>query len=211
MFHRRLPAFCVYVATVIVLSAVSCVVTAQDTPAIVASHSFKSPYNSFDTEGKRQIPNYAYGGNVDVNENFIRVTPDRAVSGPFELVTISDTSTACHASSSKPAETVFPPVYHAVSERVTTFALPLCSSCCVSCIVQSKRGWIWSRAALDADEWTATLRFRVSGQGKRLFGDGFALWFTQNRFHTDGALHGFSPKFTGAFPPAPEGWDCFCW
>lgn len=64
--------------------------------------------------------------------------------------------------------------------------------------MQSKRGWIWSRNVLGEDTWTATLRFRVSGQGKRLFGDGFALWFTQNKFHVDGSIHGFTDKFTGA-------------
>ena len=63
--------------------------------------------------------------------------------------------------------------------------------------VQSKRGWLWSRSALAADQWTITLRFRVSGQGKRLFGDGFALWVTQHRYHADGPIHGFVDKFTG--------------
>lgn len=42
-----------------------------------------------------------------------------------------------------------------------------------------------------------TLRFRVSGQGKRLFGDGFALWVTQDAYHKDGPLHGYSDTFTG--------------
>ena len=54
--------------------------SAQDT-GVLAAHSFKPPFNSFDFDGKRQIPNYAYGGNVEVNENFVRLTPDRAVSG----------------------------------------------------------------------------------------------------------------------------------
>ena len=42
-----------------------------------------------------------------------------------------------------------------------------------------------------------TLRFRVSGQGKRMFGDGFALWVTQDGYHKDGALHGYADTFTG--------------
>lgn len=62
---------------------------------------------------------------------------------------------------------------------------------------QSKRGWIWSRGQTDKDEFTITVRFRVSGQGKRLFGDGFALWLTQDAYHKDGSLHGYTDKFTG--------------
>lgn len=38
---------------------------------------------------------------------------------------------------------------------------------------QSKKGWLWSEKNWNyLDGWTATLRLRVSGQGKRLFGDG---------------------------------------
>lgn len=65
------------------------------------------------------------------------------------------------------------------------------------CFEQSKRGWLWARSPLSANQWTITLRFRVSGQGKRLFGDGFALWFTQNRYYSDGPIHGFADKFIG--------------
>lgn len=50
--------------------------------AVLADHTFRPPFNTFDSEGRRLIPNFSYGGNVDVNENFIRVTPDRAVRGP---------------------------------------------------------------------------------------------------------------------------------
>ena len=37
----------------------------------------------------------------------------------------------------------------------------------------------------------------MSGQGKRLFGDGFGLWFTQHQYHVDGPIHGFSDTFVG--------------
>jgi hypothetical protein len=41
--------------------------------------SFRPPFSTFDSEGKRLIPNFETGGHVDLNENFIRLTPDRAV------------------------------------------------------------------------------------------------------------------------------------
>ena len=40
---------------------------------------------------------------------------------------------------------------------------------------QSKRASVWSTSRMGLEEWSTTLRFRVSGQGKRLFGDGLAL------------------------------------
>ena len=46
---------------------------------VINAVSFRAPYNSFDREGKRQIPNFSFGGNTELNENFIRLTPDRAV------------------------------------------------------------------------------------------------------------------------------------
>ena len=73
----------------------------------------------------------------------------------------------------------------------------MCACVCARLPPQSKKGWVWARAPLDADVWSAVIKFRVSGQGKRLFGDGFALWFTQSRFITDGSLHGFTDKYTG--------------
>ena len=42
---------------------------------------------------------------------------------------------------------------------------------------QSKRGWIMNSENVARSDWVATLHFRVSGQGDRLFGDGMALWF----------------------------------
>jgi hypothetical protein len=63
--------------------------------------------------------------------------------------------------------------------------------------LQSKRGWLWSYTPMDVNEWTATLRFRTSGSGRRLYGDGFAIWFTQHQMFNEGVLHGFTEKFVG--------------
>ncbi len=62
---------------------------------------------------------------------------------------------------------------------------------------QSKRASLWCTSRLGLEEWSTTFRFRVSGQGRRLFGDGLALWFTSRETHLDGDLHGFTNTFTG--------------
>jgi mannose-binding lectin 2 len=63
---------------------------------------------------------------------------------------------------------------------------------------QSRKGWLWStRNWAWLDGWTITLRLRVSGQGKRLFGDGMAFWFTTSSEYKPGAAHGFSDTFKG--------------
>jgi lectin, mannose-binding 2 len=46
---------------------------------------------------------------------------------------------------------------------------------------QSKSGTLWNSAALTLDGFSITLRFRISGQGKRYFGDGISLWVTTAR------------------------------
>jgi len=62
---------------------------------------------------------------------------------------------------------------------------------------QSKRASVWCGTKLTLDEWSTTFRFRVSGQGRRLFGDGLSFWFTNKETHQDGDLHGFTNTFTG--------------
>ena len=62
---------------------------------------------------------------------------------------------------------------------------------------QSKRASVWCGTRLGLDDWSTTFRFRISGQGKRLFGDGLALWYTNKETHQDGDLHGFTNTFTG--------------
>lgn len=44
---------------------------------------------------------------------------------------------------------------------------------------QSKKGAVWSRKSLGTDTFSTILKFRISGQGKKFFGDGMALWVMQ--------------------------------
>ena len=41
------------------------------------------------------------------------------------------------------------------------------------------------------------LTFRISGQGKKFFGDGMALWFMQQAYYVEGDFHGSVERFTG--------------
>lgn len=63
---------------------------------------------------------------------------------------------------------------------------------------QSRKGWLWStRNWAHLDGFTVTLRFRISGQGKKLFGDGLAFWFTTSPVYQSGPVHGFTDMFRG--------------
>jgi mannose-binding lectin 2 len=63
---------------------------------------------------------------------------------------------------------------------------------------QSKRGWLHSQKKIeDTPEWSMVVRFRISGQGKQLFGDGMAVWVTDHAYHRDGPLLGSTDRFTG--------------
>lgn len=63
---------------------------------------------------------------------------------------------------------------------------------------QSKRGTLWSRESIGATpEFSATLTFRISGQGKKLFGDGIGLWLTQFTRQQQGEVHGIDASFAG--------------
>ncbi|RLN32795.1 hypothetical protein BBJ28_00026525, partial [Nothophytophthora sp. Chile5] len=62
---------------------------------------------------------------------------------------------------------------------------------------QSKRGHLWQKSPVGRDELSAILTFRVSGQGKRWFGDGIGLWFTGQKVYTPGVNHGFTDKYKG--------------
>ncbi|TMW61068.1 hypothetical protein Poli38472_014529 [Pythium oligandrum] len=62
---------------------------------------------------------------------------------------------------------------------------------------QSKRGYLWQRDQLNRDTFTAVMTFRISGVGKRWFGDGIGLWFTNHRSFVQGPNHGFTDRFTG--------------
>lgn len=103
-------------------------------------HSFLPPYDYVNSKGTRIInEHWETTGVTTVNNNFIRLTPDR----------------------------------------------------------QSKKGAIWSKKALGVDEFSATFKFRISGQGEKFFGDGLAFWITQSPRHFDGSLHGAEEMFTG--------------
>lgn len=62
---------------------------------------------------------------------------------------------------------------------------------------QSKKGAIWNKKALAVNEFTGVLKFRISGQGERFFGDGMGLWVTTSESHFDGPIHGNEEKFYG--------------
>ncbi|CAI5736330.1 unnamed protein product [Hyaloperonospora brassicae] len=62
---------------------------------------------------------------------------------------------------------------------------------------QSKRGHIWSKGSIDKDELATVIAYRIHGQGKKWFGDGIGLWFTQEPEWKNGDNHGFTDKFYG--------------
>ncbi|KAK8805394.1 hypothetical protein WA158_002050 [Blastocystis sp. Blastoise] len=62
---------------------------------------------------------------------------------------------------------------------------------------QSKMGYAWNKSPLNEDEWVVNLKFRISGQGQSLFGDGFAFFYTQNSYHQDGKMFGTTDTFKG--------------
>uniref|UniRef100_A0A7S2FHL9 L-type lectin-like domain-containing protein n=1 Tax=Florenciella parvula TaxID=236787 RepID=A0A7S2FHL9_9STRA len=105
--------------------------------------SFHGPFDDYDRTGlKRVIPKYKTFGDTVINENFIRLTPDR----------------------------------------------------------QSKRGGLFSDLYTNTPEFEAVFKFRIAGQGRKLYGDGMALWFTKEgvkQWHKGTELHGASSTFTG--------------
>ncbi|TDH70884.1 hypothetical protein CCR75_002908 [Bremia lactucae] len=62
---------------------------------------------------------------------------------------------------------------------------------------QSKRGYLWHKHPVNRNELSVILTFRISGQGKRWFGDGIGLWLTDHPTYTAGSNHGFTDKYTG--------------
>ncbi|KAI8827410.1 legume-like lectin family-domain-containing protein [Chytriomyces cf. hyalinus JEL632] len=61
---------------------------------------------------------------------------------------------------------------------------------------QSKRGWLWTRMPVVTQKsWVVEFEFKVSG-GDRLFGDGFAFWYTTDRRKT-GDVFGNQDEFNG--------------
>lgn len=104
------------------------------------THSFEPPYTSVDPSGNRLVSKeWKNGGVTAVNQNFVRLTPDR----------------------------------------------------------QSKKGALWSKKKLGTSQFSSTMKFRISGQGKKFFGDGMAFWCIQQAYYVEGDLHGSVERFTG--------------
>lgn len=71
---------------------------------------------------------------------------------------------------------------------------------------QSRRGSLWNKKAFHPPPtspvptqyppWELVVEFSVHGVGKKLFGDGFALWYTKERAQ-EGSVFGNIEKFTG--------------
>ena len=62
---------------------------------------------------------------------------------------------------------------------------------------QSRAGALWSRDMLDVPSFSSTLKFRISGKGRDLYGDGIAIWVVQQGYYIEGDLHGFQEDFIG--------------
>jgi len=66
----------VVVGLLVAVTALLMVVTAQE----VDRHTFRPPFQDFDANfGNRKLPKWMIGGSAVLNENFLRLTPDRAV------------------------------------------------------------------------------------------------------------------------------------
>lgn len=63
--------------------------------------------------------------------------------------------------------------------------------------LQSKRGTLWNNQPLQTENWSALVKFRVSGQGKTLFGDGFAFWAAKGARFMEGPFFGVTDRFEG--------------
>eukprot|EP00510_Aplanochytrium_minuta_P004788 CAMPEP_0184021024 /NCGR_PEP_ID=MMETSP0954-20121128/9682_1 /TAXON_ID=627963 /ORGANISM="Aplanochytrium sp, Strain PBS07" /LENGTH=437 /DNA_ID=CAMNT_0026302965 /DNA_START=278 /DNA_END=1591 /DNA_ORIENTATION=- len=64
---------------------------------------------------------------------------------------------------------------------------------------QSKQGWLFNDDPIEFEDFEILLKFRISGQGKSLYGDGMGFWVTQkpdDRF-VGGPLLGSTDEFYG--------------
>ncbi|PIK54690.1 putative vesicular integral-membrane protein VIP36 [Apostichopus japonicus] len=61
---------------------------------------------------------------------------------------------------------------------------------------QSRQGAIWNKVANRCPHWEMHVHFKVHGQGRTLFGDGFALWYTKERMKK-GDVFGGADYHTG--------------
>ena len=61
----------------------------------------------------------------------------------------------------------------------------------------SKTGWVFNSNPTTLTDWTALIRFRVSGRNERMGGDGLAVWFTDTNVFRGGSLFGHTDTFRG--------------
>lgn len=61
---------------------------------------------------------------------------------------------------------------------------------------QSRKGGIWNNMPCMLRHWELHVHFKVHGQGKDLFGDGFAIWYTRDRLEL-GPVFGNRDYFSG--------------
>lgn len=61
---------------------------------------------------------------------------------------------------------------------------------------QSLQGAIWNSVPCNVKNWELHVHFKVHGQGKTLFGDGFAVWYTKDRNQL-GPVFGNKDYFVG--------------
>jgi len=62
--------------------------------------------------------------------------------------------------------------------------------------VPSQMGWLWSRLPISVPSYSIEVEFKVSGSSSHLFGDGLAMWVTQER-NQPGPIFGNKDHFTG--------------
>lgn len=61
---------------------------------------------------------------------------------------------------------------------------------------QSEKGWLWSRLPLSVSNWQMEVEFKVDGKASSMYGDGFAIWITEDRAVT-GPVFGSKDNFKG--------------
>ena len=145
--------------------------------------SFHGPFDDYDRTGlKRVIPKYKTFGDTVINENFIRLTPDRQ---------------------SKRGG-LFSDLYTNTPEFEAVFKFRIAGQVNgAGC----KSGWamVGQAAVLFPPSWLTAhhhpqLYSLDALQGRKLYGDGMALWFTKEgvkQWHKGTELHGASSTFTG--------------
>lgn len=61
---------------------------------------------------------------------------------------------------------------------------------------QSRSGSLWNSKPVNVRNWDLQIHFKVHGNGKELFGDGFAVWYARDRME-EGKVFGSKDLFYG--------------